>query len=154
MKKKLSKQEKEEVINYFCERFGLSKDIFAELGIFRTERKIYVVTNACLQDPMFLESETAGLAFLRPNSVLKPTTDFLQLVGEHAKKNFIELSQDEAMRYIHGEDLDLSNKKLDEVEPGYVIMKYKGYILGCANFKGGNLKNQLPKSRRMRIKLE
>ena len=153
MKKKLFGKEREEALSYFCERFGLSKDIFSELGLFQTERKIYVLTNAGLHDHLFPSSETAGLAFLRPNGVFKPTTDFLQLVGKLARKNFVELSREDAERYIHGEDLDLSKKEV-ALDPGYVIVKYKGYVLGCANFKEGNMKNQLPKSRRMRLKLD
>ena len=154
MKKRLYGKEREEALSFFCERFSLSRDLFSELGLFQTERKIYAGTNVSLQDSLFPSAETAGLAFLRPNGVLKPTTDFLQLVGKHARKNFIELSRDDAVRYIQGEDIDLSKKIPENVAAGYVIVKYKGYILGCANFKEGNMKNQLPKSRRMRIKLE
>lgn len=154
MKKKLSRKEKKSMLFYLEERFGLTKEVFKGQGLFKTQQKIYITTSACLQNPLFKEAETAGLAILRPNGVLKPTTDALQLFGKHAKKNTMGLSKEYAERFIRGEDLELSEctKEEQSLEAGYVIIKYNEHILGCANLKKGKLKNMLPKSRRIRIK--
>ena len=148
MKKKLSRKEKESMLSYVRERFGLDKSVLKGLALFKTQRKIYITTQDCLNDPLFGRAETAGLAFLRPNKVLKPTTDFLQVFGKHATKNYVELSKEDAERFMRGEELDAR----EELNQGYIIIRYKGHILGCASFKEGTLKNQLPRSRRSRVK--
>ncbi|MBU2496724.1 MAG: hypothetical protein KJ767_01550, partial [Nanoarchaeota archaeon] len=74
-----------------------------------------------------------------------------QLFGKHIKKNFIALDKDDAERFIRGEDLEVGEKR--DLNPGYVMVKYKEHTLGCANFKEGNLKNMISKSRRRRIKI-
>ncbi len=150
MKKRLSRKERESMLSYVRERFDLGKEEFKGLAIFKTQKKIYITTQECLTDPLFAKAETAGLAFLRPNKVLKPTTDFLQVFGKHATKNCAELSKEDAERFMRGEDLDAR----EELNQGYIIIKHKGHILGCANFKEGTLKNQLPRSRRSRTKLD
>lgn len=148
MKKKLAKKEKKEIFAYLQERFGFTKEFFKEYSYFKTQRKVYMTTKECVQNLMFGLAETSGLALVRPNSVWKPTTDFLQLLGKHAKKNVVVLSKEQAEKYVKGQDIDAELN----VDSGYVIIKYKE-ILGCANYKEGTLKNMLPKSRRANIKL-
>jgi len=151
MKKKLNNKEKKEIFSYVYERFGIQENVFKEMGFFKTQKAIYVATRTCISSPLFNYTETAGLAFLRFNKVLKPTTNFLQLFGKHIKKNFIALDKDDAERFIRGEDLEVGEKR--DLNPGYVMVKYKEHTLGCANFKEGNLKNMISKSRRRRIKI-
>ncbi|OYT41200.1 hypothetical protein B6U80_01865 [Candidatus Pacearchaeota archaeon ex4484_26] len=154
MKKKLNRKEKRSMFLYIKERFGLGKEYFKDFDFFKTRKAIYITTKECLNSQLFKQAETAGIAFLRPNKVLKPTTNFLQLFGKHASKNVITLSREQAERFIRGEDLELDKikKRGDWVEPGYVIVKYQEHILGCANFKEGVLKNMIAKSRRRHIK--
>ena len=148
--KNLTKKEKISLFSYLSDRFGLSKETFKGLAFFKTESKIYLTTQECIQHPLFLDSETAGIAFIRPNGVLKPTTDFLQLFGSHIKKSVAKLTPEEAERYLRGEDIE---KSLD-FDNGYVAVKYNQNVLGCANFKQGVIKNQLPKSRRVKFKIK
>ena len=148
----LTKKEKISLFSYLSERFGLGKESFKELELafFRTESKIYLTTQVCCQHPLFMNSETAGIAVIRPNGVLKPTTDFLQLFGSHIKKSIVELTAEETERYLRGEDIE---KSLN-LDNGYVAVKNKENVLGCANFKQGVIKNQLPKSRRVKFKIK
>lgn len=149
MKKKLGRKEKESMFLYIKKRFGLDKELFKNFGFFKTQKKIYITTKECLNSQLFKAAETAGLAFLRPNKVLKPTTNFLQLFGKYANKNVIELSMEESERFIRGEDIEIGKRGPDT---GYVVVKYKEHILGCANFKEETLKNMIAKSRRRNIK--
>ena len=151
MKKKLNKKEQENAFSYFRERFGISRGIFNGLSFFKTKQKIYVVTKDCMQGSLFDKAETAGLAVLRPNGVLKPTTDALQLFGRYARKNIVKLTKKNAERFIRGEDLEIDKIEDLKLKAGYVIVRYKEHVLGCANFKQGVLKNMLPKSRRRKI---
>jgi NOL1/NOP2/fmu family ribosome biogenesis protein len=70
------------------------------------------------------------------------------MFGKHAKKNFIELSKEDAVRFIRGEDMDT---KPEGVEDGYVILKYEGVPLGCGLLKEGHIKNMVPKAKRLEV---
>lgn len=154
MKKALNKKEKVEIMKYLSERFGMNPNVFKGLAFFKTKKKIYITTKSCINNQLFKDAETAGIAILRPNHVLKPTTDFLQLFGKYAKKNVIDLTPREAEKFIMGQDLELDPERTKHLTTGYVIVVFKTHVLGCANFKQNILKNMLPKSRRTRIKLK
>jgi len=57
MKKKLSRKEREKILSYLEDRYGLTKDQFKGLGLFKTQRKIYITTQECLNDPLFGKAE-------------------------------------------------------------------------------------------------
>lgn len=168
MKQKIERKEKKQLLAYMSERFGLSESVFAGYSFFKTKRKHYICTSECLRDELFSKAETAGIAFARPNKQLKPTTDMLQIFGADAKKNFIELSKEDAEGFIRGEDIKFEGRagnaaptdKTDqashaeaEIEEGYIIVKFNSKVLGCANLSQGFLKNLVPRSRRLRVKL-
>lgn len=65
------------------------------------------------------------------------------IVGKLAKKNVLELKDDDAIRWLKGEDVEV-----DEVD-GYWIVKWGRYFLGCGKVSKGILKNYVPKDRRI-----
>ena len=67
------------------------------------------------------------------------------LVGPKATKNFIELDDERARRYLAGESVEV------EVPDGWVILKWRFYYLGSAKAKNGRLLNYVPKERRLRL---
>jgi NOL1/NOP2/fmu family ribosome biogenesis protein len=67
------------------------------------------------------------------------------LVGPKATKNFIELDDERARRYLAGESVEV------EVPDGWVILKWRSYYLGSAKAKNGKLLNYVPKERRLRL---
>jgi len=58
-------------------------------------------------------------------------------------KYAVELSENEAVKYLKGETLDCAAADLPSTKP-WVMMCYKGYPLGWARFVQGRLKNNLP----------
>jgi len=65
------------------------------------------------------------------------------LVGRLATRGVVELTREQALRWMLGEDVEA------EVEDGYVILRYAGYFLGCGRARGGVVKNFLSASRRL-----
>ena len=82
----------------------------------------------------------------RIHGTVKPSTNLLQMFGKLAKRNFLELSREDAIRFIRGEDLDSK-----EGDDGYVILKHKGIPLGCGLLKEGHIKNMVPKAKRLDV---
>jgi NOL1/NOP2/fmu family ribosome biogenesis protein len=66
------------------------------------------------------------------------------IVGRVAKKNVIEISREDAEKWMRGESIetDFSGK-------GYVILKYRSYFLGCGKLVGKRIINFVPKKRRI-----
>src|SRR3989338_8343786 len=70
-----------------------------------------------------------------------------QLLAKEARdkiKNIVELDSREIKAYFHGIDL---RKNLGE-EARFVLIEYKGDIVGCSKYKEGIILNYLPKIHR------
>jgi len=78
------------------------------------------------------------------------TTAGIQLFGRFATRNVVDLNAEEAMAYAEGKDL---RGEFSDLEPGQVIVRYRGHPLGSALYQPGRLKNQLPKGRRLQIQI-
>ena len=101
------------------------------------------------------EFGTLDLSRLRINSLglyiaqeaddeLRLSIEGSQLIGPLAKKNVLELNDDEASEWLRGTDLD---KATDE--RGFVLIKNSGDFLGCGKATGNKILNYVPKTRRI-----
>ena len=132
-----------EVAEIMGSRFGIRHGAFEGVSFFRRGRNVWAVSLPDLPD---LDFEAVGLRFLSLRGrVPKPTTYALQLFGRFATKNAVDLSDGEARRFIAGERQQLSAP----VEDGYVVVSYRGDVLGCGLYSRGDLISQLPKERRI-----
>ncbi len=75
----------------------------------------------------------------------KPTTSALQVFGRHATKNLIHLDSADARSFMEGRTLAIES----DSESGYVVVFYRGEVLGCGLYSRGLLVSQIPKERRM-----
>ncbi len=64
------------------------------------------------------------------------------LLGREIRKNVIEVSRDEAIKWLKGEDLEIPYR-------GYVVLKWGKYFLGCGKGDGKKIRNFVPKERRI-----
>jgi len=132
-----------EVAEMMGSRFGIPPRAFEAVSFFRRGRNIWAFSLADIPD---LDYEALGLRFISVRGrVPKPTTYALQLFGRFATKNAVHLSDGEARRFIAGERQQLSAP----VEDGYVVVSYRGDVLGCGLYSRGDLISQLPKERRI-----
>lgn len=78
----------------------------------------------------------------------KPSTSFLQLFGNLATKNTIEVSRADANSLMEGKTIHSG----EEAETGYVILKHNGAVLGCGFYREGEVESLIPKQIRIRKK--
>lgn len=124
-------------------RFGIPPAAFEGVSFFRRGRNVWAFSLPEIPD---LRCESVGLRFISVRGkVPKPTTTALQLFGRVATKNVVDLSSDQAERFIAGERQRLEA----DVEDGYVVVSYRGGVLGCGLYSEGELISQLPKERRI-----
>ena len=94
--------------------------------------------------------ESSGLCIFRYDKTPKPTTNFLQLFSANITKNVLDVNEEDLIKYCKGNDLQIYSK-FDEIEPGFIAIRYNNNIIGCAHWNKITVKNQLPKSRRCKI---
>ena len=88
-----------------------------------------------------LQVQSIGLPVLRiMRHHLKPTTAALQRFGSQATCHVLNLSdyQVVALLRTRAQSLHL------DIQPGYVILRHAGHILGCGLYVPGCLRSQLP----------
>ncbi len=131
----ISSEEREHILNYLENRFGIPTKVFDEYTIFKGATHYWLFPKT---EHLFLlkklSPETVGLLFLRKiKDFLKPTSTFLQRFGKYATKNIIELSE-EQLKTLQ------KNKKIPidiSIDPGYVILRDENWILGCGLYLNG-----------------
>ncbi len=113
---------------------------------YRFYRKAQSIWVMCDEDLPNLSYESLGLRMVSlKDRPWKPTTCALQVFGRYATKNAIDLDDSQAKVFLSGG----SQPVLAECESGYVVVFYRGEVLGCGLYSRGCLASQLPKDRRI-----
>jgi len=133
---------KEKITEFLEKQFGVDKSDFLNLNLEFEERgkhRVYAFKKCQIEVPEY----HYGLYFgtLEKNGI-RLSIEGSFIVGKLAKKNVIELDDEDARRWMRGEDLKLPVK-------GYVILKWKNFFLGCGKGNGKIVKNYVPKERRI-----
>ncbi len=126
---------------YLKGRFGI---ILPGYVAFEGEKTLRAM-NAELKE--FKTSTPKGIRASRMKGAFpKPTTNFIQLFGNPATKNTIEVGREDALRYFQGNGLETETP----AQTGYVILTHMGAVLGIGFYREGEIENMLPKGRKIR----
>jgi len=74
---------------------------------------------------------------------LKPTTWAMQVLGRHATKNVIDVTEAQAASLINGGEFEIEAA----VDDGFVLIRCKGFTVGVGLYKSPLLKSQIPRHR-------
>lgn len=146
-----SESERKEVLDYLADRFGIPPETFDGFCLLRKGNSVWMVSDAPdLRKALgLLNIETAGIPLLRKRPPRwKPTTAGVQFLGPQATRNVIDLDEDSISPFLEGQTL---YGEFD-VDPGYVIIRSEGRILGCGFYDRGKLRSQVPKEWRQQMK--
>jgi NOL1/NOP2/fmu family ribosome biogenesis protein len=138
-----SQTERESVLRYFSERFGIEAGVFSGYRLVKSGNTAWAVSDMPGLSGVLegLKVETTGIPLLRMKKNLwKPTTVGLQFFGRQATRNTISLN-DEALEQFLREGFLLQTFS---VEPGFVILGWRGNVLGCGLYRKGRLTSQVP----------
>lgn len=129
--------------NYLEKRFGIEKRDLGPLSLRERNSDFWLVLGET-----GLNVETDGIRALRvSNRGFKPTTYFLQLIGDKAEKNIVELSDEELVVLLNREMINRTG-----MEKGYVALKYEGRVLGCGYFMNEKVSTRISKSRSQHLR--
>jgi len=142
-------QVKENVLKYLEDRFGLARSLFDIYGLYLAPKgKVYLGPKSA---PANIRIVTIGLHIARAEGAIKPTTNLFQVFGDRITKNVVQLEKDQVKDFVRGNDILLHD--VTGQSDGYVHVRYLDYDLGCAHLKGKNLKNMVPKAKRIELKM-
>jgi NOL1/NOP2/fmu family ribosome biogenesis protein len=139
--------QREMVLSYLEERFGIDRRHFSDFEFYMASKgRVFLGPKGI---PGRLKPVSVGILVARMSGSVKPSTNLLQLFGRHASRSIVSLPKEQALRYLRGEDLKLTDGGATE---GYILLKYLDFPLGCGMLKKGIVKNMLPKAKRIEAK--
>ena len=133
-------------MRYVEERFGIPREAFKDFS-FVASRDVWIASREAARcDPPALRRK--GIRFARIfDRAVKLTTAAIQMFGHLATRNVIVLEPSQVPSYLSGQDIAIG--QIEGIEPGQVIVRTSGDVLGSGLYAKGKLKNQLPKGRRV-----
>ncbi len=150
--------DRSEVAALWGARFGIPESVFEDYRFFRKAQSVWVISDVELPA---LSYETLGIRMMSlKDQPWKPTTSALQIFGRFATKSLVRLDDSQAEIFLSGESqqIESCSKSSSEFcsaspsgpcsEPGYVVVFYRGEVLGCGLYSRGRLISQIPKELR------
>ena len=138
----VSNAERDKILSYYRERFGIPDEVFAAVSFLKEGKMVWVVSDTGGAEEILnkLKIKSAGVPLLRLHERWKPTTVGLQVFGGLATKNVVSLEDETFDSFLK----DGAVHKNFPVEYGYVIVKWKNGVLGCGLYGKEGLKSQIP----------
>lgn len=149
----LNRKQTKEIEEYLWEQFGAHEipGRLFQLG----EEKIFLFSGeASDQDIRELEGmvpvERLGVYFAKVmNGEIRLSIEGTQILKDQIKKNIFELDRDQAEKWMQGQELNIHTGKKT-----FFVMKYQNDFLGCGKASEEKIGNFIPKTRRLKNKLE
>lgn len=140
---------REAMLGFLERRFGIESDVFAGLEFMDNGKgRVFAMSREAAIFALGNNIMSTSLPFMRLDGSPKPTSMMLHVFGKLANKSIIELSRKQAKEFTEGFDLCVESHGCSD---GYVIIKYGGFPLGCGLLRGNEIKNMLPKAKRMAL---
>lgn len=131
---------KETIASLLEKQFGIPKETIFDLEFEeRGKRRVYVFKNCGIDVPTYHYGIYFGTL---EDKGLRLSIEGCFLVGKFAKRNVLDVDDETALKWMRGEDIPCNLK-------GYVIVRWKGFFLGCGKSNGRTLRNFVPKNRRV-----
>jgi NOL1/NOP2/sun family putative RNA methylase len=136
-------------------RLGMSRGDFDGYTFFQRTAKDLRVVNRDHRPPLQPEPQSTGIVFMRAKSSRFPklTTAAAMLFGGKARRNTVELDEEQIRAYVQRQDIHL---RADQVRSctgiGYVLVRHEGVEFGLALYlpdeqgKGDRAKSLFPKA--------
>jgi 16S rRNA C967 or C1407 C5-methylase (RsmB/RsmF family)/NOL1/NOP2/fmu family ribosome biogenesis protein len=108
------------------ERYGVPREHFAGLRLFRANKRYLGLAAAGLQPPARPESHTLGMPFLHIDMAQpKLTTAGAFFLAPAAHRNVVDLDESQTDAFLHRQSIDLPADQAAELEPGHVLVRHR-----------------------------
>lgn len=129
-------------LDYLTLHFGIPSRVFAQFRYFM-EKTIVAVTPELAEFPFRTRPMKTGLTIGRPmRQAAKLTTEGVQLLGDFAHQNVLELPDVQALEeFVNRGTLEAAGEFRSQV-----IVRYRGLNIGYGLWDKGRLKSQFPRA--------
>jgi 16S rRNA (cytosine1407-C5)-methyltransferase len=141
-----NRKEVERISNLLKTQFGCDFS-FISYALYQNNRdKLYIVDKSVVTvDFNKIRVNALGLYFGEINEgMIRLSMEGAQMIGPLAKKNVVEISNDEAKEWMQGIDIEIKTGL-----SGYVLIKNNNDFLGCGKATQNKILNYVPKIRRL-----
>jgi len=142
----LNSKQIKEIHSKLLNQFGFNKKL--DYAFLKSNKgNIYIVTSEISKiDLDSLRIESMGIYFAeeQKNGELRLSIEGSQIIGKHAKKNVFTLDKKQLTLWFKGYDLEIEQDK-----HGFQLIKNNNDFFGCGRFVKDELKNYMPKTRRI-----
>jgi NOL1/NOP2/fmu family ribosome biogenesis protein len=141
---------REEVVEWWDQRFEIPPETFEEYTFWEKGKGKIWILRGDVGSPIRIEA--LGMKFLRTRQEhWKPTTNAVQRFGREATKNVIELTREQARRFVRGESQEFDW----EGDWGYLVAVHEladdAEPLGVGLYVHGELQSPVPKGRQREL---
>ena len=143
----LNKKQTKEILRLIKKQFNA--DFKSDFAFLKNEKgKIYLINKDISKISLEkIRINNLGLYFAQTyTNEIRLSIEGSQLIGPLAKKNILELTEQQTKEWMAGSDLDI-----DEDYSGFVLIKNKKDFLGCGKVREGKVFNYVSKARRITI---
>jgi NOL1/NOP2/fmu family ribosome biogenesis protein len=146
----LNTREVKEIIKKLEEYYGISLKTFQKQYAFiKNQHDRIFIVNRDVEKIDFenLRINTVGLYFAEINKYgeVRLTLEGSQLIGPLAKKNTLELTEEQVREYFKGHEIEM---EIETDQQPLFLIHYQKDFFGAAKYKNGTLLNYLPKIHR------
>lgn len=145
----LKRAEKERVLERLNKQFGITH--LPYLLIRQGREKVRAFSGSLSREELEKLGENINIELVgvylckEEGSEFRLSHDAPTLLSSQITKNIIELNDEQAQNWLKGHDLELAS----EIR-GFVVLKYKNFLIGCGKASSGRITNFVPKERRVR----
>ena len=143
----LNSKETKDIILKIQDQYGNCPAL--DYAFLRSQReKLYVANREVFDiDLTKININSLGIYFAEDkNNEIRLSIEGSQIIGPHAKKNVVDISDEEVKEWLHGHDLDTDK----EDTPGFVIIRNKTDFYGVGKLKNKKIANYVSKVRRLK----
>ena len=139
----LNKKEIKQILNSIEKQWGAKPKL--DYGFLKKNDRVFLIDRDISKIELSkLRINSIGLYFCEIYDGVRLSIEGSQIVGREATKNIAEIDDEQAKKWLKGEDLELKGSY-----SGFVILRNKDDIFGNGKYKNGNILNFVGKERRI-----
>ena len=131
------------MFSYLKYRFGIACSIFDDYFLLKKNKSWWLLRKSDnIRHVSSLKVWMTGLkAFQTVGRYIKPTTRMIQVFGHHAVRNVLDISVEDINKMAQGGHISSDM----EIDNGYIILSFKGAVIGLGLFIDGRITSQIPR---------
>jgi len=148
----ISEKQKKEILKLISQQFEIENLTLPHIFVKDTNDRVFIINQKIREIELKdYKIESIGLYFLKlVHNEVRLSMEGSYIIGKQAKKNILEINNEQLKDWMQGKDIKLENQQLKENNNlnGFIIIKYNNDFLGEGKLKESTVLNYVPKERR------